>query len=336
MEIELVMRIESLALRCGAALGLAAMLALAGACPAWAAWPADKVIRIIVTNQPGGPTDEVARLLAIEMGPLLGGTLIVENRPGASSNIGITAAARADPDGYTLLLAPTSITVNPAISEKVNFDPIKDFAPISLAVTSPVVFALTPKLGVGTLAGLVELARKQPDLINYSSPGVATVPHLAAELFKKSAGIQMTHVPHVGTAPAAQSVLTGAVHLNAGSMQPAQQLIEAGQMIGLAVSGAKRWRGLPNVPTMTELGYSDFVVEAMFSLFAPARTPPDIVDKLAQTAETVLKRPDAIRRLNATGLEVIAGGPDVLRARVAHEVPFWRELALKAGIKPLR
>ena len=318
-----------------ATLGLGIALGLAGAERGEAAWP-DKVIRIIVTNQPGGPTDEVARLLATEMGLLIGGTLIVENRPGAASNIGITAAARAEPDGYTLLLAPTSITVNPAISDKVSYDPIRDFAPISLCVTSPVIFALTPKLGVTSLAGLVELARQQPNLLNYSSPGVGTVPHLAAELLKARAGIQMAHVPHAGTAPAAQSVLTGAVHLNSGSLQPAQQLIEDRQMVGLAVTGARRWRGLPDVPTMAELGYQEFVIESMFSLFAPARTPPEIVSRLAEAAMTVLKRPEHVRRLNATGLEVIAGGPEELRARVAHEVPFWRDLAAKAGVKSPR
>ncbi len=319
-----------------AAFGFSAALATVNTHAALAAWPADKVIRIIVTNQAGGPTDEVARLLANDMAPLIGGTFIVENRPGAASNIGITAGARAEPDGYTLLLAPTSITVNPAISEKVNYDPVKDFEPISLAVTSPVVFAISPKLGVTTLAGYVELAKKDPDKLNYSSPGVGTVPHLAAELFKQRAGIQMAHVPHAGNAPAAQSVLTGAVQFNSGSLQPTQGLIEAGQMVGLAVSGAQRWRGLPNVATMTELGYKEFVIESMFSLFAPAKTPPDIVDKFAKAAQTVLKRPETVKKLNDSGLEVVAGGPDVLRARVAHEVPMWRDLAQKAGIKPAR
>lgn len=314
---------------------LGTALMLAGAAPGHAAWP-ERIIRIIVTNQAGGPTDEVARLLANDMAPLLGATVIVENRPGAASNIGITAVARAEPDGYTLLLAPTSITVNPAISDKVNYDPIKDFAPIALATTSPVVFAITPKLGVATLAGLVELARKQPSLLNYSSPGVGTVPHLAAELFKQRAGIQMAHVPHAGNAPAVQSVLTGAVQLNSGSLQPSQQLIESRQLVGLAVTSEKRWRGLPDLPTMAELGYPGFFIESMFSLFAPARTPPDILDKLAAAAASVLGKPDNVQRLNASGLEVVAGGPDVLRARVAREVPMWRDLAVQAGIKPAR
>lgn len=313
-----------------------ALLASAGSTAAHAAWPTDKVIRIIVPSAAGGPTDEVARLLANEMTPMIGGTFIVENRPGAASNIGITAVARAEPDGYTLLLTATSITVNPAISDKVPYDPVKDFEPISLAVTSPVVFAISPKLGVNTIADFVAAARKQPDSFNYSSPGVGSVPHLAAELFRSRAGMQMAHVPHAGNAPAVQAVLSGAVQFNSGSLQPSQGLIEAGQMVGLAVSGAQRWRGLPNVATMTELGYSDFVIESMFSLFAPARTPPDIVDRLAKAAETILKRPETVKKLNDSGLEVAAGGPDVLRARVAREVPLWRDLAEKAGIKPAR
>lgn len=300
---------------------------------AHAAWPNDKVIRIVVPSQAGGPTDEVARLLAIDMAPLIGGTFIIENRTGAASNIGITYVARAEPDGYTLLLTATSITVNPAISEKVPYDPVRDFAPISLSVTSPVVFAISPKLGVTTLQGFVELAKKQPDRLNYSSPGVGSVPHLAAELLKSRTGIQMAHVPHAGNAPAAQAVLSGAVELNSGSLQPSQQLIEAGQMVGIAVSGAQRWRGLPNVPTMTELGFSEFVIESTFSMFAPSKTPADIVDKLAKVAQTILKRPDVTTKLANSGLEVAAGGPDVLGARVAREVPMWRDLAEKAGIK---
>lgn len=325
--------------RIGAGLrGTAAVVALslaAASQAAHAAWPSDKVVRIVVPSAAGGPTDEVARLLANEFPALLGGTFIVENRPGAASNIGITFAARAEPDGYTLLLTATSITVNPAISERVNYDPAKDFAPISLAVTSPVVFAITPKLGARTMAEFVAEAKKRPDGLNYSSPGVGSVPHLAGELLKSRTGIQMAHVPHAGNAPAVQAVLSGAVELNSGSLQPSQQLIEAGQMVGIAVSSAQRWRGLPNVPTMTELGFADFVIESMFSMFAPAKTPDDIVGKLAKATETVLKRPDTVKKLENSGLEVVAGGPAVLGARVAREVPLWRDLAQKAGIKPI-
>lgn len=313
------------------ALVLMGVAFLAGG-PAVAAWP-DRTIKIIVPSQAGGPTDEVARLLANEMGPLLGATFIIENRVGAASNIGITAAARAEPDGYTFLLTATSITVNPAISDKVNYDPIKDFAPISLTTTSPVVFTIDPKLGLKTLADFVALAKREPNKVNFSSPGVGSVPHLAGELLKQRAGIQMAHVPFAGNAPAVQAVLSGSVQMNSGSLQPSQSLIESGQLVGVAVTGPSRWRGLPNVPTMTELGYKDFVMESSFSFFAPARTPQEILDKVAKAAEAVLKRPEVVTKLNNSGLEVPAGGPDVLRARVAAEVPFWRELAIKAGIK---
>lgn len=301
--------------------------------PAVAAWP-DKIIRIIVTNAPGGPTDEVARLLAHELGPLLGGTLVVENRPGAASNIGITAVARAEADGHTLLLVPNSITVNPAISEKLAYDPLMDFAPISLCVTSPVVFAVSPTLGVDSVAGFIALAAGKPDGLNYSSPGVGTVPHLAAELLKLRTGLKMAHVPHNGAALAVQSVLTGAVELSAGALGPSLSLIEDGQLKGLAVSSATRWRGLPGVPTMIEAGYSDVVADTFFALFAPARTPPDIVARLVDATAIVLARPDVIRRLNASGMEVVAGGPEMLRERVAREIPMWRDLAGKIGLKP--
>ena len=314
-------------------IGLAALLALGSAGAADAAWP-DKIIRIIVTNAPGGPTDEVARLLAHELGPLIGGTLIVENRPGAASNIGITAVARAEPDGYSLLFVPNSLTVNPAISDKLAYDPIADFAPISLAVTSPVIFAVSPKLGVASIAGLVALAKQSPDLLNYSSPGVGTIPHLAAEFLKLRAGIKMAHVPHAGAAPAAQSVLSGAVQVTAGALTASQPLIEGGMLVGLAVTSATRWRGLANVPTMGESGYDDFVADSFFALFAPARTPPDIVAWLADATSVVLARPEVIRRLNAAGLEVAAGGPEALRDRVAREIPFWRDIAARIGLKP--
>ena len=318
----------------GTIVSLMACLALALSCaPVHAAWP-EKTIRIIVTNAPGGPTDEVARLLAHELAPLLGGTFVVENRPGAASNIGITAVARAEPDGYTLLLAPNSITVNPALQEKLAYDPVVDFAPISLCITSPVVFVVSAKLGVNSIADLVTLSKQKPGGINYSSPGVGTVPHLAAELLKLRAGVNMVHVPHNGASLAVQSVLTGAVELSSGALAPSVPLIEGGQLKGLAVSTAKRWRGLPDVPTMIEVGYTDFVADSFFALFAPAKTPADIVKRLADASATVLKRPEVAQRLYAGGMEAVAGSPEELRERVAREIPFWRDLAAKIGMKP--
>ena len=308
---------------------LAPLLHVGAAC---AAYP-DKTIRIVVSNAPGGPTDALARVLAHEFAPLLGGTVIVENKPGAASNIGITSVARAEPDGYTLLVTTGAITVNPALSDKLSYDPLTDFSPICLIATSPVVIAAASTLGVASMGELIKLAKQQPDLLSYSSPGWGTASNFAAELLKFKSGLKMAHVPHTGAAPATQAVLSGAVQLTSNALDSVQPSIEAGHLKGLAVTSAKRWRGLPDVPSLMELGLAEAPIEFMVALFAPARTPTAIVTRLSELSRQVLQRPDVNARLNGLGLDIIAGTPDDLKNRIATEIVFYRELAAKTGLR---
>ena len=195
---------------------------------------------------------------------------------GAGGNIGIGSVARADPDGYTLLVTSSAFVLNPSLYANVPYDPFTDFAPISEMVASPNVFLARPDLGVSSIKELVALARKEPDKLNYGSPGVGTTPQLAAELLKVREKINMVQVQHAGAGPAVQAILSGTVPVACVALPPAQPHILAGKLKALAVTSEKRASGLPDVPTMTELGYKDFVLDTMQALLAPAKTPPEI------------------------------------------------------------
>lgn len=305
---------------------------VASVAPAIAAWP-EKTIRIVVSNAPGGPTDALARILANEMAQPLNATIIVENKPGAASNIGITFVARAEPDGHTLLVTTGAITVNPALSDKLGYDPITDFATISLLATSPLVFASAPKLGLKSMADLVKLAKEKPDLLNYSTPGRGTSANLAAEVVKFRTGIKMAHVPFSGAALAAQAVLTESVQLTSTAIESAQPLIESGRLTGLAVTGEKRWRDLKDVPTLIELGLSDVPIEFLVGFYAPAKTPPAIVTRLSDLARQTLRRADIAERLKSFQMEIHASTPEAHGARIAKELAFYRDLVAKTGLK---
>ncbi len=261
--------------------------------------------------------------------------MIIENKPGAGGNIGIGAAAHADPDGYTLLITSSAYVVNPSLYEKIPYDPYKDFAPIAELGTSPNVILANPKLGVNSIAELVARAKANPNELNFASPGVGTTPHLSGELFKIVAGIQMTHVPFSGAGPAIQAILGGITQVAFAALPPAHPYIESGALKALAVTGASRWFDLPDVPTMVELGYKDFISDTFQGFLAPVKTPPAIVDMLAAKSIEILKRPKIAEQLRNNGFEVIANGPDGMRKRIADEVPKWHDVVAKAGIKPV-
>ena len=295
----------------------------------------DHPVKIIVPFAPAGPTDIMARILATHLGEALPGTLVIENRPGAGGNIGIAAAAHAEPDGYTLLITSSAYVVNPGLYAKIPYDPYQDFAPIAELGTSPNVILVDPKLGVKTIADLVARAKANPNELNYASPGIGTTPHLSAELLKIEAGIQITHVPFSGAGPAIQAVLSGTTQVAFAALPPAHPHIESGALKALAVTGPHRWFDLPEVPTMVELGYKDFISDTFQGFLAPAKTPPSIVEQLAAKSIEVLKTAKIAEQLRNDGFEVIANGPDGMKKRIDDEVPKWRDIVAKAGIKPV-
>jgi len=316
---------------------LAAALVPASLCLAQnaqaAAYP-DRPITLIVPFAPGGPADIIARILALSLSQSLGQQVIVDNRAGAAGNIGMGQAARAVPDGYTLLLTSTAIAVNPALFKNLPYDPFKDFIPITELVNAPNVLVVRPDSGMKTLADLIARAKAAPGTFNYASPGAGTKSHLTGELLKLRAGIEMQHVPFRGAGPAAQAVLAGTVQVASVALAAAEGLIKGGELRALAVTGAERWFSLPEVPTMIESGFPNFVSDTFNALFAPTGTPPEIVAVLVKESRAAMQRPTAREQARRAGFEIVAGTPEQLAARVAAEIPSVRELVAKAGIKP--
>jgi tripartite-type tricarboxylate transporter receptor subunit TctC len=318
----------------GMAIGAATVSSL-GPVPARAAGYPTRPVKIIVPFAFSGPTDIMARILSNHLGDAIGGSVIVENKPGAGGNIGIGYAAHAEADGYTLLVTSSAYVVNPGLYTTIPYDPHKDFAPIAELGTSPNVILVNPKLDVSSIADLVAYAKAHPEELNYASPGVGTTPQLSAELFKIVAGIQITHVPFSGAGPAIQAILSGTTQVAFTALPPAHPHIESGALKALAVTGAHRWFDLPEVPTMIELGYRDFISDTFQGFLAPVKTPPSVVELLSKKSIEILNRPQITTQLRDNGFEVIANGPDGMRKRIEDEVPKWRDIVAKAGIKPV-
>jgi tripartite-type tricarboxylate transporter receptor subunit TctC len=302
---------------------------------ALAAYP-DRPVKIVVANTPGGPSDIIARFMAAAMTEPLGGSVIVENRGGAGGNIGMGFAARAEPDGYTILLTTSAFAVNPGLYNSLPYDPFKDFAPICELAVSPHVFAVKPDLGVNTMKEFVALAKKDPSKFNVSAPPIGTTPQLQAEVLKTREGLSgMATVVFAGGGDALKALISGTVQLSSGVLAPAHPQIKAGTIKGLAVTGTKRWHDLPNIPTMVEAGFNDFVFETYCALLAPVKTPPEIVAKLEKTALDVLAKPDVKEKLTAAGFEITAKTGKGHMERVAKEVPMYKKIIEDAGIKKL-
>ena len=272
----------------------------------------ERPIVLIVPFAAGGPTDIIARILATTMSKSLGQNVIVDNRAGAGGNIGIGMVARANPDGYTLLLTSTAIAVNPGLFPNLPYDPIKDFAPISELVNAPNVLYTRPDFGITSIADLIAKAKAEPDKFNYSSPGVGTKSHLTGELLKLRAGINMVHVPYRGGGPSTQAVVAGTVQVGSVALAPIEPLIKAGTIRALAVTGANRWFSLPEIPTMIESGFPGFVSDTFNALFAPAGTPPEIVALLLKQAKAAMATHEAREAAHRAGYQIIASEPEQL------------------------
>jgi len=309
---------------------LMAALTLGGG-SAFAIYP-ERPVTIVVPFAPGGANDVVVRIIQQPLSEALGQPVIVENRGGAGGNIGFGFVARARPDGYTLLLAPNSFTVNPSLYEKAPYDPFKDFEPVAEISFFPVVFAVRPDLQVNTLTELIARAKEMPGRLNYSTPGPGTLPHLATELLKLRTGVDMVHIPYSGAAPAAQALIAKTVDVGTMSISVAMPLIRAGQLKALAVTGAERWPDLPDVPTVEETGVPASVSETWQGVLVPAGTPADAVDRLAKALVAIAQRPDVREKLRNAGFAATGRGPQAFAKRIADDVPKWKEVIQKARI----
>jgi tripartite-type tricarboxylate transporter receptor subunit TctC len=300
---------------------------------AYAAWP-DRPVKLVVPFGPGGPVDVIARLLQPFLADELKATFFIENKPGAAGTIGVGQVARADPDGYTVLVTSNTILINPLLYKSVPYDLDKDFLPLADMAGSPTAYTVNPKSGIKTVADFVAFAKEKKGAVNYGSAGFATPSHLAGEFFKNRAGIEMAHVPFNGAGPANQALLGGQVDMVSGALPGAHPHIVGGTLTGIAVTGEKRWFDLPNVPTMVEAGYPGFVLDTYTLMLVPTQTPTEVVERLSSAVRTILQKPEVRDKLRAVGLEVTAGGPAELKARFARELPLWTDIVRISGITP--
>jgi tripartite-type tricarboxylate transporter receptor subunit TctC len=302
---------------------------------ALAAYP-DRPIKIVVANTPGGPSDIIARILAVEMQQILGASVFVENKGGAGGNIGMGFAARADADGYTILLTTSAFVVNPGLYNTLPYDPFKDFVAICEPAVNPHVFTVKADHPAKTMKELVALAKAAPDKYNISTPPIGTTPQLQAEVLKLREGLQkMATSVYKGGGDAIKALLTGEVQISSGTLAPAFPHMKAGTIRALAQTGAKRWVGLPNVPTMGEAGFSDFVFDTYCAMVAPAKVPPENIAKLETTVLQILAKPEMQKKLTEAGFEITAKDAKGHAARIAKEVPMYKKIIEDAGIKKL-
>jgi len=294
----------------------------------------DRLIKIVVPQTAGGPTDLLARATAQRLQAAFGQNVIAENRGGGGGVIAAKAVAAAEPDGYTLLLGNTSVLVHiPILSRSAGYDPAKAFAPVArLAVTYQVIF-VHPSVPVTSIRELIAYAKANPGKLNYSSAGVGNTLHLAFELFKVRAGIDITHVPYNSGAEALRAVLSGEVHMSMVSLTGLVQLFEERRLRPLAATSPKRYAELPDVPTMIESGFPDFTVPAVFGVVAPAATPAAIVDKLNATINCELAAAEMQRTLRNMGAEYGPNSPEEFAAFLAAERVKWEAVAHSAGIR---
>ena len=293
-----------------------------------------KPVRIIVAFPPGGGTDIVARLIAPRLGDSWGQPVVVENRAGASGTIGTEAAARADADGQTLFMATMgNMTANQHLYPKMAVDPLRAFAPVTKVVDVHFVFMANPSLPAGTVKEVVALAKKRPGELHYSSSGPGGAPHLAMELFKRQAGIDLTHVPYKGSGPGMTDLLGGRVMMTMDSLLQGYPNIRAGKLKALAVLGPKRSALLPEVPTMAEAGVAGYALTNWFGLLAPAGTPRDIVAKVNADVIRVLKEDEIRKKISDMGADVVGNTPEEFGAAMRAESAQWADIIKSANIK---
>ncbi|MCP3023662.1 tripartite tricarboxylate transporter substrate binding protein [Cupriavidus basilensis] len=294
----------------------------------------DHPIRWVVPFPAGGAMDNIARTLGEEMSRSLGQSIVVENRPGAGGNIGAEMVARSPADGYTLIIVANGMAVNPALYGRLSYDPVKDFAPVSLlAVVPNVLVTSKAKKLPATVLDLIAAARATPDKYTYASAGNGTSIHLAGELFTSLTGVKMLHVPYKGSGPAMTDLLGGQVDYMFDSITSAKPHIDSGKLTPIAVTTAKRSSTLPNVPTLAEVGVKGYDLSPWFAAFVPAKTPPAVVARLNQAMVDALAKPSVRTRLAAIGAEPIGSTPAQLGKHLAAETEKWGKLIRERGIR---
>lgn len=311
------------------AIGLCAAAPLAIAQPAALATPAEKLLAqerftLVVPFPPGGPTDSLGRIMADGLQKKYGQAAVVENLPGAAGNIGIDKVKRAKGDGHTLLVVPAgNLTINPTLMPNFPFDIARDFVPITMLAKTPNVMVASVASGFKTVRDVIAAARSKPDSLSYASPGVGSGLHLAGELFKQQAGVEILHVPYKGSGPALNDLLGGTVPLMFGNLPATLPSIRAGKLVALGVTEAQRSPAAPDIPTLAEQGVPGVVVTSWYGLLAPAGTPPEVAEQLARDAKAFLAQPAVRESLAAQGLSDATMTPAAFAAHIRSETATW-------------
>ena len=312
---------------------LASVLLSAGTASAETNYYPDRAVKIEVGYAAGGPLDVVARLIGDKLAQIWGKTVVVENVSGASGNIAADRVAKAVPDGYTLLLASNvNIAVNPKLYKNMPFDPVKDLAPITQVAYSPNILVVPNDLPVKSVQELVTFAKANPGKVSFASAGVGTTQHLAGELFKTIAKVDIQHVPYRGATPAITDLLGGRVSMFFGPPSSLLGLVKEGKVRALAVTSAQRFPAAPDLPTMIEAGYPGFVAVLSVGWMAPAGTPKDVIDRIYKDTAKALAAPDVRERLQKIGTEPMGTSPAEFAADIQREVPQWAEVIKAAGL----
>jgi tripartite-type tricarboxylate transporter receptor subunit TctC len=317
--------------------GILALVAVVWSAVSHAEGPAgsypDKPVKMIVPFAPAGPTDIVARLIATKLSERLGRQFYVENVSGAGGNTGMGQAARAAPDGYTVLFVSSSYVVNPSLYPKIPYDPYKDFIPVTVVGDAPNILMVNPSVPAKTVAELVAYIKANPGKLSYASAGTGTTPHLSGELFRLTQKLDIVHVPFSGAGPAIQSLAGGHTPMAFTSLPPAIPMIQEGKLRALAVSAATRAAALPDVPTLAEAGLADQEADTLQAVLLPAGTPRPIVDLLWREIKAIVELPDIKERFAVLGLDAVANTPEEFAAQIRREIAKWGKVIHDANIK---
>lgn len=292
-------------------------------------------VRLIVPNPPGGSTDILARILANELGKTLGQPVVVDYRPGASGTIGSATVANSKPDGHTLLMGHVaSHATSPSLYKQLPYDPVKDFAPVTLVATLPNVAVVSSKVPVNSIQELIALARTKPGTLTFGSAGTGTLPHLSGELLKQMAGVDMRHIPYKGSAPALTDLIGGHISLMFENLPGAMGPVKAGQLRALAVTSLERSPAAPHIPTMSEAGLPGFEAVSWLGILAPAGTPKEVIDKLNGEIVSVIKSAEARKQMKELGFEPVGSTPEEFGNLIRSEIKKWGQTIRSAGVQP--